>query len=75
MKGIGTVWHYSAGVADILSQFRMATFIRWQISHDTTACRRTGDARESCYNVITNEEMKCKCMPTRNGLHDLVVNK
>ena len=53
----------------------MATCSRWQMSYDTAACHRTGDVRELCYNVITNEGGKCKFVPTRNGLHAWVVNE
>ena len=75
MKSVETVWHYSSGVANILSQFRMATCSRWQISHDTTACRRTGDSRDSCCNIIANEGRKCKFVPARNGLHSFAENE
>ena len=48
---------------------------RWQMSCDTEAHSRNGHVRDLSYNVITNEGRKCKFMPTRNGLHALVVNE
>ena len=75
IKGLGTLWFYSAGISNILSQFKMATCSRWQMSCDTSACSRTGYVRELCCNVINNGGRKYKFVPTRNDLHALVLNE
>ena len=35
MNGVGVVWFYPEGVANVLSQYRMAVFSRWEIKYDT----------------------------------------
>ena len=75
MPGIGTVWFYPEGVANILSQFSMAAYSKWTIDYSTKRFHETGDYKDLAFFVTTNEGRKCKFTPTSNGLHAMTVKK
>ena len=53
MNGIGTVWLCGDGVANILSQHRMAVCSKWQIYYNADEFESSGDPQDLCYHVIT----------------------
>ena len=69
MKGVGAVWYYPDGVANILSQFRMIAHSKWRMTYDTAKYHKSGNIEDLCYDVITSEGHRCKFIPTRQGLH------
>ena len=69
MPGVGTVWFYADGIANILSQHRMATLSNWGIDYSTRVYRLSGDEADLSYNVTTSEGIKCRFHPTAEGLH------
>ena len=58
MLGIGTVWFYPEGVANILSQFSMAACSKWAIDYSTKRFYKTGDYKDLAFFVTTNEGRK-----------------
>ena len=71
LPGVGTVWYYPEGVANILSQHRMITLSKWRVKFDSDLYYRTGNKLDLCYNCITGENVKVKFTPTDKGLHVL----
>ena len=75
MRGVGTVWFFREGVANILSQFWIAVYSRWEIMRTTKDHRKIGYFEDLCYKIVTSEGIKCKFTPTLKGLHVLRVNE
>ena len=75
MPGVGTVWFYPHGVANVLSQFSMATHSRWSIGYSTKRFHKTGNFDDLSFFVTTNEGRKCKFSPTTDGLHAMNIDK
>ena len=69
LHGVGTVWFYRDGVANILSKYRMVVYSMWDICYSTRTYRRTGDVRDLSYNCTTSEGVEIKFTPTIKGLH------
>ena len=75
MRGVGTVWFFREGIVNILSQFQVAIYSKWDITYTTKDYRKTGRLEDLCYKVVTNEGIQCKFTPTSKGLHVLRVNE
>ena len=69
LPGVGTVWFYPPGVANILSQYRMAVFSNWDIEYSTKRFKKLGDVRDLSYNCVTSEGVEVRFDPTEQGLH------
>lgn len=69
VKGVGLVWHFPDGVANILSQFWMASIARWRITCDADLSHSTGRIKDLCCDVTVQEGFKCKFSPSQKGLH------
>ena len=69
MRDVGMVWFFRKGVANILSQFRIAVHSQWDISHNTTDYKRSERLDDLCYKVRTSEGIRCKFSPMSKGLH------
>ena len=75
MKGVGVVWlypeevevawFYLEGVANILSQCRMATCSKWSIACDTDRHHKNLRGKYLCYDVTTNEGVVRKFVITK----------
>ena len=75
MMGVGTVWYYPQGVANILSQFRMVIYSKWRICYSTERYHETGDVSDLSYDVTTPDGFNCSFTPNSQGLHVYQVPK
>ena len=69
MAEVGTVWFYTNGIINILSQHRMATLSKWNIDYITRNYKVLGDIDDLSYKVTTEEGIKCKFCPMPKGLY------
>jgi hypothetical protein len=69
LPGVGTVWYYPNGVANILSQHRMVVNSGWNIEYSSKKYRETNDLSSLRYECITSEGTKCSFIPNKDGLH------
>ena len=53
LPGVGTVWFYPDGVANIISQHRMVVQSGWNIEYSTKAYRQSGDLKDLKYDCVT----------------------
>ena len=53
LKGVGTVWFYLNGVANILLQFRMIVHSKWRMTYDAARFYRSSNVEDLSYDVIT----------------------
>ena len=65
------VWYYPKGVANILSQYRMAACSKWNINYSTDRFHKTGNPKDLSYHCTTQEGIKCLFVPNPQGLHVL----
>ena len=49
MIGVGTAWCYPEGVANVLSQLRVASLSKWSVSYDTGKHHENGNTKDLCY--------------------------
>ena len=75
LPGVGTVWFYPNGVANILSQHRMVINSGWDIEYSTKAYRQSRDIRDLKYDCVTSEGVKVTFAPNKEGLHILDCRK
>ena len=79
MPKVGAVWFYKKGVANILSQYRIATLSKWIIKYSTKRFHQTRRVKNLSYDVVTTEGIKCrfKLMPERLHVYEVspVTNK
>ena len=69
LPGVGTVWFYPDGVANILSMNKLIMGSGWDIDFSTRGYRRTNDVRDLAYKCETSEGVKVEFIPTQQGLH------
>jgi hypothetical protein len=69
LPGVGTVWYYPEGVANILSQHRMVVNSGWNIEYSTKKFRETKNISSLKYDCITSEGVVCSFVPNKDGLH------
>jgi hypothetical protein len=69
LPGVGTVWYYPNGVANILSQHRMVVNSGWDIDYSTKEYRATKNISSLRYNCVTSEGIVCTFTPNKDGLH------
>ena len=75
LPGVGVVWYYPEGVANILSQHRVITLSKWRVKFDSDSYYRTGNRKDLCYDCTTGEGVKLQFLPTEKGLHVLDCTK
>ena len=75
LPGVGTVWYYPKGVANILSQHRVITLSKWRVKFDSAMYYRTGNRMDLCYHCTTGEGVEVEFTPTAKGLHVLDCTK
>ena len=75
LPGVGTVWYYPEGVANILSQHRMVVNSGWDIEYSTKEFRKTNNLSSLKYECVTAEGVKCTFSPNKEGLHVLDCTK
>ncbi|OEU10337.1 hypothetical protein FRACYDRAFT_247347 [Fragilariopsis cylindrus CCMP1102] len=75
LPGVGTVWYYPEGVANILSQHRMVVNSGWDIEYSTKRFRKTKDLSSLKYDCVTAEGVECTFSPNKEGLHVLDCTK
>ena len=75
LPGVGTVWYYPEGVANILSQHRMVVNSGWDIEYSTKRFRKTKDLSSLKYDCVTAEGVECTFSPNTEGLHVLDCTK
>ena len=71
LPGVGTVWYYSQGSANILSAHRMVTRSGWSVNYSSDRYQRTNNPLDPCYQCTTKEGVEVLFAPTRQGLHVL----
>ena len=71
LPGVGVVWYYPEGAANILSQHRVITQSKWRVRFDSDLYYRTGNRKDLCYNCTTGEGVKLQFTPNEKGLHVL----
>ena len=69
LPGVGTVWFYPDGVANIISQHRMVVHSGWDIEYSTKAYRKSGNIKDLKYDCVTSEGVKVSFLPNEDGLH------
>ncbi|OEU17119.1 hypothetical protein FRACYDRAFT_237529 [Fragilariopsis cylindrus CCMP1102] len=69
LPGVGTVWYYPSGVANILSQHRMVVNSGWDVDYSSKLYRTTLDVTDLKFNCTTNEGVKVSFSSTPDGLH------
>ena len=75
LAGVGLVWHYPEGVANMLSQFRMIVHSKWKVYHSADKFHESGNINDLGFDVETPQGFRCKFTPTPQGLHVYHVNK
>ena len=71
LPGVGTIWYYPEGAANILSQYLMVVNSGWDVQYNSKHYRGLRDINDLAYKVETSEGIKFEFMPTKKGLHVL----
>ena len=71
LPGVGTVWFYPEGIANILGQFNMAVYSDWDIDYSTKTFKKTQKIKDLSFKCVTKEGYQVCFEPTRQGLHVL----
>ena len=69
LKRVGTIWYYLNIASNVLFQFRMGFFSKWQITCNIDEYHSTNDIGDICHDVITLEGFKFKFVPLPQGLY------
>ena len=69
LPGVGTVWYYPEGAANILSWHRLVVNSGWSIQQDSDIYHQTGNTDDRLIRCVTSEGVKCEFRPTQEGLH------
>ena len=69
MPGVGTVWYYPEGAANILSGHRLVVNSGWSVKQDSDRYHQTGNTDDLSIRCVTKEGVRCKFKPTVDGLH------
>ena len=69
LPGVGTVWYYPEGVANIISQHRMVVNSGWDVKYSTDKFRLTGKTSDLKYECTTMEGIRVDFAPNEKGLH------
>jgi hypothetical protein len=75
LPGVGTVWYYPNGVANILSQHRLVVNSGWDIEYSSKKYRETNNTMDLKYDCITSEGIELSFPPNKDGLHILDCTK
>jgi hypothetical protein len=75
LPGVGIVWYYPNGVADILSQHRLVVNSGWDIDYSSKRYRKTGNIDDLKYDCVTAEGVHVSFLPNKDGLHILDCSK
>ena len=65
LPGVGTVWYYPEGAANIPSQYRMVVNSGWDVQYNSKHYRRSRDVNDLAYKVETSEGIKFEFMQTK----------
>ena len=69
LPGVGVVWYYPKGSANVLSQYRMITLSRWSVHYSTDRYKNTGNPTDLAYVCTTTQKKVLRFTPTSQGLH------
>jgi hypothetical protein len=69
LPGVGTVWYYPEGTANILSAHRMVVNSGWSVNYSTDEYRKTLLHKNLSYRCITSEGIRVEFIPTKQGLY------
>ena len=69
MPGVGTVWYYPEGAANILSGHRLVVNSGWSVKQDSDRYHQTGNTDDLSIRCVTKEGVQCEFKPTVDGLH------
>ena len=73
--GVGIVWFFDKGIANIVSQFWLAAYSKWHMSYNTNKFHHTRNGCNLYYEVTTQERVKCQFILTLKGLHAFTTDK
>ena len=65
LLGVGTVWYYPEGAANILSQYRMVVNSGWDVQYNSKHYRHSRDVNDLAYKVETSEGIKFDLCPQK----------
>ena len=71
LPGLGTVWFYPEGVANILLQHRIEVNSGFSVEYSTKRIIKTRNKQDLSYNCETSKGVKVYFMPTEQDLHVL----
>ena len=71
LPGVGTVWYYPAGVANILSQHRMVVNSNWDVEYSSRSYKKSLNVNDLRFDCTTSEGIKVSFSSTSDGLHVL----
>ena len=71
LPGVGTVWYYPEGSANILSAHRMITRSGWSVDFSTEQFFKTYQLKDLAYRCVTLEGKHIAFTPTKQGLYKL----
>ena len=69
LPGVGTVWYYPDGVANILLHHKLITDSKCSIDHSSCRFEQSGDVQDLSIDCVTSEGFKVCFFPTAAGLH------
>ena len=69
MPGVGTVWYYPDGAANILSGHRLVVNSGWSVKQDSDEYHQTGNPEDLSIRCVMKEGVRCEFKPTADGLH------
>ena len=75
LPGVGTVWYYPDGSANILSAHRMVIHSGWSVNYSTDKFLKTNRIKDLAYECTTNEGVKVCFRPTKQGLYIMDCSK
>jgi hypothetical protein len=65
--GVGTVWYYPSGVANVLSQHRMVVNSSWDVEYSSKLYRTTLNVNDLKFDCTTSEGVKVSFSSTPDG--------
>jgi hypothetical protein len=75
LPGVGTVWYYPNGVANIVSQHRMVVNSGWDVEYSSTTYKKTQNVNDLAYKCVTSDGVELAFPPNKDGLHVLDCSK
>ena len=75
LPGVGAVWYYPNGVANILLSHKLIVDSKWKMTYSTNRYYQTGDVNDLLYQCTTSRGVKVDFKPTPEDLHIMQCSK